>query len=133
MYLGKDFLLKAGLNLNFDSKRHFLFSSKYDTLGLEERYGRCFKSQFYLFLCLRRVLSKPLQKWLWLPWQRDVAFFSFTPVAIPEVHPITKNPKAIPRGSYTTSYMRSICSEALGSRVESCRAVSQQWRERNRG
>ena len=96
------FGVKAGL---FDSKRHFLFSSKYDTLRLEERYGRCFKGQFYLFLCLRRVLSKPLQKWLWLPWQRDVAFFSFTPIAIPKVHPITKNPKAIPRGSCTTSYM----------------------------
>jgi len=31
-------------------------------------------------------------KHFWLPWQRNAAFFVFTSISVPAVHPIPENP-----------------------------------------
>ena len=83
---------KAGLNLKFDQNVDiFVFSKSYAS-GPKECYGHCFRVNFVLFRCWRSILFNAVEKHFRLPWQRNVAFFVFTSISVPAVHPIPENP-----------------------------------------
>ena len=55
----------------------FLFSSKYDTLGLEERYGRCFKGQFFFVFVPATCFLKATREMVMVTMTTRCSIFQF--------------------------------------------------------
>lgn len=67
--------VKAGLNLNFDSKIQFLFFQKSDSLGIEESHDKCSMVLIDVFTCLRSVFCNVVKNIFMVTLETQNSFF----------------------------------------------------------